>query len=85
MICPDDMRGCDTQAERPVKFCAQCGGEIYEGERIFDLNHWLCGRYEKWVCFEHMKEYYHELIERFTPEQFAAYTNTPMKIAGVDR
>lgn len=79
MICPDDFRGRDAQEAAVVTHCAQCGEELYDGERIFDLNHWLCGRYEKWVCFEHFKEYLHELIERVSPEFLAAYTNTPMK------
>lgn len=77
MKCPDDFRGHDAQEERPVKFCAQCGGEIYKGEPIFDLNHWLCGKYEKWVC----EDCYTRYMKRLSPEEWAVLTNTPMKKA----
>ena len=49
MICPDDFRGCDAQEERPVKFCAGCGGEIYKGETVFQWDGEECDLCED--CF----------------------------------
>lgn len=49
MKCPDDMRGCDAQEERPVKFCAGCGGEIYKGETVFQWDGEECDLCED--CF----------------------------------
>lgn len=72
----DDYRGHDAQEDKPAGRCTKCKGEIYAGEEIFDLNHWLCGKYEKWVC----KDCYADYMNRLSPREWADATNTPMKI-----